>query len=336
MEAQLRTALFPAGLGVATTPVEDGYSADSVDELKPSGGEEALAAVNLAAAIVKWKQNHLDRFLASITRGTNAVLAYVHAEVFRCPSTAIVLAGYSQGAMAVHEAEVKMSRGDRAHVSGTILLADGDRVPNTAAGLQLGSSRANGEGVRTYLHMNARRDVPLPGSTVDICNTHDLVCDFTAGSILHYSRDSTVHTTYGKHALPQKAANWLAHRIIQSHAGVTLRAFAGQWTGHGRQLVVGLDGIANISIDDGCCTQVLRMRVQLSAPAGTPAHATALARVVSIKLANPTYYTGQYVAPHVGQTGRISLNNGVITDPLDGFNTTFCGYASQMHGVCGA
>src|ERR1019366_562602 len=36
MNAQLRVALTPAGLSVETTPVEDGYSAESTNELKPS------------------------------------------------------------------------------------------------------------------------------------------------------------------------------------------------------------------------------------------------------------------------------------------------------------
>jgi hypothetical protein len=218
MDTQLSADLAPSRFTVQTTPVEDGYSADSTDELKPSGGEEALAAAgDLEAAVAEWERNHLRPFLASIASGTTAVLAYVQAEEARCPSTVIVLAGYSQGAMAVHQAELRMSATLRSHIAGTILLADGDRVPNTAAAETLGSSPANGEGVRSYLHMNSLQDVPMPESTVDVCNTHDIVCDFTSGSILHVGRDTRVHTTYGSGQLPQQAANWVAQRIVSEH-----------------------------------------------------------------------------------------------------------------------
>ena len=220
MNKQLQAA-FPGATGLHTTPVEDGYTAESDLKLRPSGGEEVLlagGATGVAAAVLEWKKNHLDPFLASIATGATATLAYVGAEVARCPSTAIVLGGYSQGAMAIHQAELQMSRGMRSHIAGTILLADGDRTPNTAAAYTLGTSPARGEGVRSYLGMNSGRDVPLPGSTVDICDSHDMICDFTSGAILSYSRDLQVHGAYASGPLPRIAAHWVAQRILsQQH-----------------------------------------------------------------------------------------------------------------------
>jgi cutinase len=217
MDHALASKLQAGGLSLASTPVDDGYQAASTNELDPSRGEEALAVGSLTAAVLEWKKNQLDPFLNSIKTGTTAVLAYVNFEIAHCPSSVIVLAGYSQGAMAVHQAELQMSRSVLSHIGGTILLADGDRVPNTAAAETLGSSPADGEGVRSYLHMNSLQDVPMPESTVDVCNTHDIVCDFTSGSILHVGRDTRVHTTYGSGQLPQQAANWVAQRIVSEH-----------------------------------------------------------------------------------------------------------------------
>jgi hypothetical protein len=222
------------GLSLTPTPVLDGYLADSVDVLYPSGGEEALIAAALRGgplagplavlALEKWKANHLDHFIASINSGTTAVLAYVRAEESRCPSTAIVLAGYSQGAMAIHQAELRMTKHERAHVAGTILLADGDRVGLTDAEYTLGSSPRDGEGIRTYLRANSRQDVPIPRTTVDICNIHDLVCDFTAGSIRHHTADGKVHTTYltNSRSLLNHAADLIARLIIKHDPGAKL------------------------------------------------------------------------------------------------------------------
>jgi hypothetical protein len=57
-------------------------------------------------------------------------------------------------------------------------------------------------------------DVPLPASTVDICNDHDIVCDFTLGAIRHYKAETRVHTTYTSGPLLQQAADWIAHRVL--------------------------------------------------------------------------------------------------------------------------
>jgi alpha-tubulin suppressor-like RCC1 family protein len=215
----LGTALAGAHLNLRSTPVLGGYSADSTDELKPSAGEVVLARFNVPAAVAQWRRNRLGKFLASVNRGTAVVLADVRAMEARCPSTQIVLAGYSQGAMAVHQAELKMTSAQRSRIAATVLVADGDRVHSTAAAKRLGSSPVRGEGVRSYLRMISARDAPLPRSTVNICNIHDIVCDFTAGSIPHYQRDTKVHMTYTKGPLLGQAAAWVAALLTPRGGG---------------------------------------------------------------------------------------------------------------------
>jgi len=125
--------------------------------------------------------------------------------------------------MAIHQAELRMTNHERAHVAGTILLADGDRVGLTDAAYTLGSSPLDGEGIRTYLRANSRQDVPIPRTTVDICNIHDLVCDFTAGSIPHYKADGNVHSAYltQRPSLLTKAADLIAKLIIKRDPGAS-------------------------------------------------------------------------------------------------------------------
>jgi hypothetical protein len=119
-------------------------------------------------------------------------------ELVDCPHTSLVMIGYSQGAMAMHQAELQL----RAHhprvfhrIVGTLLLADGDHVPGTRA-REFGSSLARAEGIRPYLHAIARRDVPLPGRTANICNAGDLICDFNLSRVRNFSRAAKIHTGY--------------------------------------------------------------------------------------------------------------------------------------------
>ena len=123
----------------------------------------------------------------------------------------------------------------------------------------------------------------------------------------------------------------------------SLKTFAGIWGGHTRGLTITARGQANEQLGDGCCDEILHMRFQLSDPRGTSHDATALARVTSIQLLNakdyrgdPKYHIPATPKPYVGKTARIRLHNGVITEPLDGFNATYCNARTQAKGVCGA
>jgi hypothetical protein len=55
----------------------------------------------------------------------------------QCPQALLILAGYSQGAMVMHQAELRLAAahddGVLGQIAGTLLLGDGDRVSHTAA-----------------------------------------------------------------------------------------------------------------------------------------------------------------------------------------------------------
>ncbi|MCW2968773.1 MAG: hypothetical protein JWM71_2545, partial [Solirubrobacteraceae bacterium] len=144
----------------------------------------------------------------------------------------LVLAGYSQGAMAVHEAERRMAAAHDpalSRIGGTLLLGDGDRVDGTRA-RHFGSARPEAVGVRTYVHPGNGHDVPLAQSTADICDAGDLICDFAIRELAGPAairRAIGIHTAYaprhgaGRYSpLLGQAATWVADRIAASRAPV--------------------------------------------------------------------------------------------------------------------
>jgi hypothetical protein len=224
MAVDLRAWLAKAAAGTQT--FGDPYPADSTNDLKPSTGELLLVLTDPIAAAVDYKLDNLDKFTHSIDVGIGDAVREADDEAVDCPQTRLVMIGYSQGAMVMHQAELQL----RAHhpqvfhkILGTLLLADGDRVPHTHAH-EFGSSLARAEGIRPYLHAIALRDVPLPGRTANICTAGDLICDFNLSRVRHFARAARIHTgyavqtTHGMRYSPLlgQAANWLGRKLALS------------------------------------------------------------------------------------------------------------------------
>ncbi|MDT7568431.1 MAG: hypothetical protein QOG76_7055, partial [Pseudonocardiales bacterium] len=111
----------------------------------------------------------------------------------------------------------------------------------------------------------------------------------------------------------------------------TFTAFAGDWIGHTRSLTISSSGHGEEHVNDGCCTTLLDMTFQLSAPRGSgPAHATATATVLTLDL----HGNNDPNSPRVGQRGTFSISDGVLTDQLN--QVTFCNNTQQVAGTCGA
>lgn len=210
------------------------YSADSVLELVPSKvevaaikgigaaglGNPAAGTAGLTGAVAVYYARHARPYLKSIAEGVANTISRVKQLNANCPESELVLAGYSQGAMAIHQAELQLERdGDEEAldtIGGTLLLGDGDRVPNTRAKL-IGGAPRGGEGVQVYLHGFKPRDVPEPETTVEICVPGDIVCDFRFyADKAQYVEGSFAHSGYKD--LPQQkylddAVDWLAREL---------------------------------------------------------------------------------------------------------------------------
>jgi hypothetical protein len=113
----------------------------------------------------------------------------------------------------------------------------------------------------------------------------------------------------------------------------TLRTFAGEWVGHTRILKVTRAGRATEQVDDGCCTRVYSVTLQLSRPRGTARTATVTARVAAVHVYERAFARSHpFLRP--GAVGRLTLRNGVVTDSLTG--VTYCNQAADRRGTCGA
>jgi Cutinase len=232
--ATVAKAVLAADQVTSFKTLADIYPADNVSDLVPTSAELAGALAGLAsqnpaltaAAASYYYAHNVKMYLASLKLGiANAVseAKFLHAQ---CPHALLILAGYSQGAMAMHQAELQLAAshdtGLLDQVAGTLLLGDGDRIEHTAA-REFGTSKSSARGIRTFLGKNSGRDVPDPGTTANICNAGDIVCDFSVRTLLRTIVSGTgicVHESYvtrrkdcdhsHNNALTQ-AATWVAN-----------------------------------------------------------------------------------------------------------------------------
>lgn len=129
-----------------------------------------------------WR-GRVGTYFRSIARGVGAAAEAARAAVRRCPGTRLVLAGYSQGAMVVHQAERGLSAAVLARVAATVLVGDGDRPAATRA-VRFGSAPASAQGIRAALLPWTRREVAVPSRTAEVCIAGDLICDFAGRRLL--------------------------------------------------------------------------------------------------------------------------------------------------------
>lgn len=118
--------------------------------------------------------------------------------------------------------------------------------------------------------------------------------------------------------------------VTRRAPAASLATFGGLWGGHTRGLSLTAKGGAGESANDGCCTRLYQLAFQIRSVTGTLTHATAVFRVTSYKA-----YPGWNKQIHVGETGKLSLRNGIVTDSLT--SVFFCSDpAWGATGACGA
>ena len=139
-------------------------------------------------------------FMDSVDVGAEALAAQYATFAQRCPSTKVVLAGYSQGAMVVHRN--LQALGANPNVAGALLIADGDRLPDDTT-FNMGSATAV-PGKRLGVaqdwpilaHAPAKLPVAIGSRTISVCDYGDAVCDYDPDAEEVTSAAVAVHTSY--------------------------------------------------------------------------------------------------------------------------------------------
>jgi hypothetical protein len=227
MVAVLQSIMKKNKITYATEAVN--YPADSVNVLKPSATVlRDLRHMNIPGAINTYLAQ-LHKYAESIHRGIINALSMAKGLHSRCKFSLLVLAGYSQGAMVMHEAELGLSSGVANCLGGTLLLGDGDRVSHTKA-KEFGTSPAQSEGIQVYIgkflgFKNGIHDAAVPSTTANICNMTDMVCDFNLATLVNFKTAIKVHTSYAQRQkngsfkyepVLTSAASWLAKIVVKA------------------------------------------------------------------------------------------------------------------------
>ncbi len=144
-------------------------------------------------------------FIGSVDTGAAALGQQYEAFVQACPTSKVVLAGYSQGAMVVHRNLEALEASP--NLAAVLLVADGDRLPEDPT-LNLGTASGipeRGKGAAQdwpiLAHAPDEMSPAMGAKTVDVCNLGDAVCDYNPDdeeSPAAYARGVAIHTSYAK------------------------------------------------------------------------------------------------------------------------------------------
>ncbi|MFW0149247.1 cutinase family protein [Mycobacterium sp. smrl_JER01] len=180
---------------------------DFASLVQQSGRTITAEAVNYPATAVPDDGGILAwaGFMSSVDTGAAALGQQYQAFVAQCPTTQVVLAGYSQGAMVVHRNLHELDASP--NLAAALLVADGDRLPQDPT-INIGSVVSvpgAGKGVAQDWPILAGAPAPLPvtmgARTISVCDLGDAVCDYDpdAEDVMNPA-SVAVHTSYARRA----------------------------------------------------------------------------------------------------------------------------------------
>ena len=156
------------------------------------------------------------RFLASLFDGVDKLRQLVATESQRCPGSAFVLIGSSQGALVIDlMLDLVTQAEQRQRIVGVVLLADPGRTAASTETLWEGADRPAAAGVADvggfWTDFYPGFDTPLPSwvapRTISMCHQGDVACAFGPGASLDPHLSYTV-------AEMQALARWQSSRVV--------------------------------------------------------------------------------------------------------------------------
>ncbi|BBX34962.1 cutinase [Mycolicibacterium mageritense DSM 44476 = CIP 104973] len=157
-------------------------------------------------------------FMGSVDAGVAALANQYTAFTQQCPTSKVVLAGYSQGAMVVHRNLNSLAASP--NLAAALLVADGDRLP-TDPTVNLGTVSAvpgAGKGVAQDWPILAHTPPPLPVSvgakTISVCDLGDAVCDYDPDAEEVTATAVAIHTSYARSRSGGYAWTWPLYQLL--------------------------------------------------------------------------------------------------------------------------
>lgn len=195
--------------------------------VQQSGRTITAEAVNYPATPVPEDGGALDwlGFMGSVDTGAAALGQQYQAFVAQCPTSKVVLAGYSQGAMVVHRNLHALDASP--NLAAALLVADGDRLPQDPT-INIGSVVSvpdAGKGVAQDWPILAHAPAPLPPTigarTISVCNLGDAVCDYDPDSEEEMNPAAVaVHTSYARSTATMDAWTVPLYQLAAAHPPV--------------------------------------------------------------------------------------------------------------------
>lgn len=157
-------------------------------------------------------------YMGSVDVGTAALGAQYAAFTAQCPTSKVVLAGYSQGAMVVHRNLVAL--GANPNLSGALLIADGDRLPDDTT-VNIGTASTDPEktgGAAQDWPILAHAPAKLPANigvrTISVCDAGDAVCDYDPDAEEVSPVAVAIHTSYTPADSDGQMWTWMVHQLL--------------------------------------------------------------------------------------------------------------------------
>lgn len=173
----------------------------------------------------------LREYIEGKNAGVRKTRHLVEQQLNNCPNQLITLAGYSQGALVVHEyltEHAKTYNGwKKQAIASAVTIADPAqfRDANNSDVLNFGDAPPNGMGICQYLSVKCFKgetlaDIPgaYMGRTVTVCDKKDIVCDHlrmasTPLPGMGIPEGKAVHLGYGYDPNVELAGKWAAQKV---------------------------------------------------------------------------------------------------------------------------
>jgi hypothetical protein len=159
-------------------------------------------------------------YMGSVDAGTAALGTQYADFTAQCPTSKVVLAGYSQGAMVVHRNLVNI--GADPNLAASLLIADGDRHPNDTT-VNIGSASPDPEktgGAAQDWPILAHAPALLPANigvrTISVCDAGDAVCDYDPDADEVSATAVAIHTNYTVADADGQMWTWMVHQLLGS------------------------------------------------------------------------------------------------------------------------